>query len=92
MNEECRPYHKLVRDRIPEIIRSEGRYPSVGRLDPAEMEAHLKFKLIEECHELFRIESDSELVDEACDIVEILKALARLRSIQWDRVVKNKSP
>ncbi len=76
-------HNKLVRDRIPEIIRRDGRYPDVGYLDNSELEAHLKFKLIEECHELFRAESNSKLSEEIADILEILQKLAEIRAITW---------
>ena len=86
MSGECIQYNKLVRDRIPEIIQKDGRYPSTGRLDAAELESHLKLKLIEECHELFRVQTDEDFAKEIADIAEVLHSLAAARSVSWDTV------
>lgn len=65
-------YNKLVRDRIPEIIRADGKQLKTRILDDAEyLEALLK-KLEEECAEL----AESRSIEELADVHEVLLALA----------------
>jgi len=65
---------KLVRDRIPEIIRAEGRVPDVRVLDGAQFAAALRAKLTEEVQELLSA-GPSDLLDEAADVLEVLIAM-----------------
>jgi len=48
------PHHKLVRDRIPDIIRSERRHPVTRVLDDHDYQAALLAKLAEEASEAAR--------------------------------------
>ena len=67
-----RVYNKLVRDKIPEIIRADGKKLRSRVLDDAEhLEALLK-KLEEECAELTKARNAEELAD----VHEVLHALA----------------
>lgn len=63
---------KLVRDKIPEIIRSNGAEPIVRVADPAEYRGLLRAKLVEEVEEF--LVSDS--ADELADVLEVLLATA----------------
>lgn len=65
-------YNKLVRDKIPEIIRANGEKPVTRVLGDGEYLAALIAKLDEECGE-FR--SDLS-VEELADIQEVVLALA----------------
>lgn len=65
---------KLVRDRIPEIIRADGRVPDVRVLDGTEFAAALRTKLVEEVQE-FLSAGPSDLLDEAADVFEVLLAI-----------------
>lgn len=67
---------KLVRDRIPEIIRSTGRIPTVRPLQGEELIEALLWKLVEESSEL-RAASPTERIEELADIFEVVQALAR---------------
>jgi predicted house-cleaning noncanonical NTP pyrophosphatase (MazG superfamily) len=64
---------KLVRDRIPEIIRAEGLEPVIYKADAAEFGARLRDKLQEEVAEFIASDNDPE---ELADILEVLYALA----------------
>ena len=66
-------YDKLVRDRIPEIIRKNGGIPK-GRLafDDKEYWEKLKEKLQEEVDELGEAKSQKEQEEEFADILEVL--------------------
>ena len=65
-------YNKLVRDKIPELIRAQGETPHTRILESAEYAAHLKAKLDEEVAEFHR---DRNL-EELADILEVVYALA----------------
>ena len=65
-------YNKLVRDRIPEIIISQGEAPKTRILDNAEYLSCLENKLDEEVGEFHRDKTPEELAD----ILEVVLALA----------------
>lgn len=75
-------YNKLVRDRIPEIIRENGGEPVTRTLDESEYRNALRTKLQEEVKEYL----ESPSVEELADIAEILRALASLNGSSWDEV------
>jgi predicted house-cleaning noncanonical NTP pyrophosphatase (MazG superfamily) len=65
---------KLVRDRIPELIRATGQQPIVTPAAPADYRALLVAKLREETDELELPICDE--LEELADIVEVVYALA----------------
>lgn len=65
-------YNKLVRDKIPELIRKQGEIPNVRVLDREEYTRCLDRKLDEEVAEFHR---DRNL-EELADILEVVYALA----------------
>ena len=65
-------YKKLVRDKIPDIIRDGGEVPNIRILESAEYFVHLDRKLDEEVAE-FHAERNLE---ELADILEVVYALA----------------
>ena len=67
-------HNKLVRDKIPEIIRAEGHDPHTLVLDREEYGQALLEKLREEVAEF----SESHSIGEMADILEVLAALIRL--------------
>ena len=68
---------KLVRDRIPELIRNSGGEPVVRKATPRELENFLLEKIVEESQE-FLATGD---VDELVDILEVLEAFMEYRKI-----------
>ena len=64
-------YNKLVRDKIPEMIRAQGETPHIRILEDEEYTAHLEAKLDEEVGEFHR---DRNL-EELADIMEVVYGL-----------------
>ncbi|WP_017658516.1 nucleoside triphosphate pyrophosphohydrolase [Baaleninema simplex] len=74
---------KLVRDRIPEIVRRSGRRCGVERLDIADYRQALRDKLVEEAIEAAEARDDAELIRELADLSEAIDAL--LETYEIDR-------
>jgi len=66
------PVRKLVRDRIPVIIRESGRIPITKQIEGEEFTSALLEKLTEEHAELLA----EKKLDEIVDMIEVLLALA----------------
>jgi predicted house-cleaning noncanonical NTP pyrophosphatase (MazG superfamily) len=75
MEEQMGAGGKLVRDRIPEIIRASGAEPVTYRADVAEYRGRLREKLLEEVDE-FLAADGADAVEELADILEVVYALA----------------
>lgn len=67
---------KLVRDKIPDIIRAKGQIPIIRTADPAEREAVLRAKLFEEVEELRDAVTRDDRIEELADVFEVVLALA----------------
>ncbi len=83
-------YNKLVRDRIPEIIKSEGRNVKVKILNDEEYRSELNKKLQEEVKEY--IEDNN--VEELTDIVEVIYGILGSMGVsieEFEKVRKDKA-
>ena len=73
-------YHKLVRDRIPELLQQDGCTYRVEILDEQEFQQALREKVLEEAREV--VEADTgELVNELADLYEVLDTLMQQHKI-----------
>jgi predicted house-cleaning noncanonical NTP pyrophosphatase (MazG superfamily) len=79
---------KLVRDKIPDLIRASGRTPRVRALDGAAYATALHHKLLEEAEELRSAPTASAALEEIADVLEVLTAIAALHGATLDDVVK----
>ena len=68
-------FHKLVRDKIPQIIEMSGKKPVTRILDEGEYIAALEQKLDEEVQEFH---SDKN-IEELADILEVVYALTEAK-------------
>ncbi len=77
-------YDKLVRDRIPEIIRAAGKTPVIWMVtDSDELKRRLIDKLAEEIQEY----KESGSVEELADILEVLQGLVeQVHGMNWEEV------
>ncbi len=66
---------KIVRDRIPEIIRSKGVQPTVRIALEDELDLLMRTKIVEEAEELLSSGETEEIVD----LLEIIDALIQQR-------------
>ena len=73
-------FDKLVRDKIPEIVRSKGETPTIRILDDEEYERELNKKLQEEVNEYL---SDGN-IEEIADIEEVLRAIVALKGVSYE--------
>lgn len=78
---------KLVRDKIPDIIRASGRTPRVMTLRADAYQTALHDKLREEVDELVAARTADAVIDEAADIVEVLIAIAGERGVGLDSIL-----
>lgn len=80
-------YNKLVRDKIPEIIESNGEVPITRVLNDNEYKQELEKKLLEEYHEVLEA-SGSNRIEELSDMLEVISALAQIEGECLDTVIE----
>lgn len=79
---------KLVRDKIPEIIKAhDKRIPRTRRLSLAEFKHELRKKLIEEATEAAKAGSKT-LAEELADIAEIVDAISKVYNIKRSAITR----
>lgn len=67
---------KLIRDKIPQLVREAGGAIETRTLNESEFEVALREKLVEEANEVALATSDS-LLEELGDVVTVLAEIAR---------------
>lgn len=73
-------YGKLVRDKIPAIIRDDGEVPNIRLMNEEEYRKELLYKLIEEAEDVQQVgfdPVDDELVNELVDVSDVLSAILK---------------
>jgi len=68
-------YHKLVRDKIPEIIKRAGEKPHFIMLCREVYFKEIQRKILEEAKELIRAQDRKKTIDEIVDIQELIDTL-----------------
>lgn len=83
-------YNKLVRDKIPEIIKSEGREVKTKILNNEEYKRELNKKLQEEVREYL----EDNNVEELADIVEVIYGILNSMDVSikdFEKIRKEKA-
>ena len=75
-------YHKLVRDKIPQIVEAGGSRCVVRRLEEEEYLRLLDEKLNEELAEY----QQSKEMEELADLLEVIEATAKARGCSWEEL------
>ncbi|TVQ21911.1 MAG: nucleotide pyrophosphohydrolase [Leptolyngbya sp. DLM2.Bin15] len=78
-------YHKLVRDRIPDILQDYDIPHEIVTMDEASYAEALRRKLVEEAQEAAA--ADADLVTELADLFEVIDALLTLHGIDRQTVL-----
>lgn len=79
-------YNKLVRDNIPNIIKNNGEDPITRILTNEEYKQELEKKLYEEYQEVLE-SSGEDRIEELADMLEVIKALAKLENKDLDDII-----
>ena len=79
-------YNKLVRDKIPEILKQKGLNPLIHTANEIEYYSKLKDKLKEEVNEFLINSNEEELVD----ILEVIDSICRFKNINKENLEKLK--
>ena len=77
-------YHKLVRDRIPEIIENQGKTCVTEVLSQAEYLEMLDLKLNEELAEY----QESKSLEELADMLEVMESVVKARGYTWQQLTE----
>lgn len=77
---------KLVRNGIPKKIMSMGGNPETRTLAFEEYREALKRKISEEATEVKEAQNQTEIMNELCDLLEVMMALANAYEVKWEWV------
>ena len=83
-------YNKLVRDKIPQIIRRDNAVPIMQMLTHKRFLVELKKKLLEEIKESQMAKTADEVMNEIVDVLEILQTMASIKKITWGRIERER--
>lgn len=74
-------YNKLIRDRIPEIIKKDGNTADIIILSDEAFKQAIKEKLIEEATEVLIADNRDEVVNELADLQEVIDTIKQIYNI-----------
>ncbi|MEQ9115725.1 MAG: nucleoside triphosphate pyrophosphohydrolase [Rickettsiales bacterium] len=77
--------NRLGRDLMPEFFEKINVQYKIRTLDnDQEFEESLNAKVVEEVEEFFAAETEDEFLEEMADVVEVFRALLKLKGITWE--------
>ena len=82
MGTKMKEYKKLVRDKIPDIIKADGGECKFHVAKKNEFAERLNDKVFEEAMELIK----NPCAEEIADVLEVIEALARMHHINLDDI------
>jgi predicted house-cleaning noncanonical NTP pyrophosphatase (MazG superfamily) len=80
-------YNKLVRDKIPQIVKQDNKVPIIHVATEQEVKPLLFQKLTEELEEFKATPNEEELAD----ILEVIEGMAHAFNLDMDKVLKVKA-
>lgn len=95
-NEDVVEYNKVVRDKVPSLIKRRGEHVEIKQLKGDALVAALRKKLVEEAFEALDSKSGAELISELADVEEVICGLCRalgvsVNDIEAERHEKEKN-
>ncbi len=78
-------HQKLIRDKIPDIIKAAGGVGKFTVLSQKRFEEEIKKKLLEESKELAKAPKE-EILNELADVLELIKSIADHYKIRFSKV------
>jgi len=79
-------FGKLIRDKLPEIMKGQGMVLHNTTLSEDEFVNRLKEKIVEESQEVLETCSTEDLTGELADVVEVVYALAKASQISLEEI------
>lgn len=79
-------FNKLVRDKIPNIIKQNGETPTIEILNNIEYKKELEKKLYEEYNEVIN-SNGLDRLEELADMLEVIRALAKLENKDLNDII-----
>ncbi|MDZ7760176.1 MAG: DEAD/DEAH box helicase family protein [Desulfovermiculus sp.] len=83
-------YHKLVRDKIPSIIRDNDHQPTGSNLSGQDLTQAANQKLLEAVYELFtevQIGEESSVLKESADVLEVVLTILKQLGYSFDDLI-----
>jgi len=81
-------YNKLVRDRIPEVIRENGSNCEIRKLKAKEFDEELLKKVGEEAGGLLAAKNRKEIISELADIIDVIEEIKKRKKITTQEIKK----
>ena len=83
-------YNKLIRDKIPEIIKKNNAIPKISELSDDKFKIALKEKLVEEARELLEAKTEKEILNELSDVLQLVESIATNNNLSLGEIEKQK--
>ena len=83
-------YNKLIRNKIPEIIKKDNAIPKISILNDEQFAIALKEKLVEEAKELLEAKTSEEILNELSDVLELVESITTNNKLTITEVEKQK--
>lgn len=81
-------YNKLIRDKIPEMIKMTGKKANTTTLSDDDYVKELKKKTKEELQEYLEADNDQDALEELADLLELIHSLATVHGTTIEGVEK----
>jgi predicted house-cleaning noncanonical NTP pyrophosphatase (MazG superfamily) len=82
---------QIIRDKLPEIMRSQGIAVFERPLEGKELDQRMREKLLLEAREVQNAQSTEELIEELADVLEVMHALAKAAGVDLQRVEEKRT-